>query len=187
MCAMIVKCFEITEVTTAEVKFTALKLVKELRLNEDIDKLNLREFIKNRNLLECDCILLSDCNSSQCVELFEYIKKFKSFKTILSPKVDKLIGLSVLVKPANGKEVDVFYGSQVDVRQLEIPEEVYIFEGDLSFNECNKCLGVILRTESGSRILLSGDEKDDVRKPKRGVKRRKKVRRKSRKRSKKKR
>ncbi len=182
MYAMMVKCFEIAEVIVAEVKFTTLKLVKELTFSGDIsvDELSLKKFIKDRNLLECDCILLSSCNGSQCVEIFEYVKKLKSFKTALSPRVDKLIGLSILMKSADGKEVDVFYGSQVSVKQLEVPEEVYVFEGDLSINECNRCLGVILRTGSGARILLLGDGEGNVKMSKGSVRRRKRVRRKSR-------
>lgn len=181
-----VKCFEIVDASFGEVKLTVLKLVKELTANSssNIDQLSLNDLIRSLGLPECDCVLVSDCSNSQCVELFEYLKKFKRSKNVISPKPDRLVGMSVLTRYANSKEVDVFYGSQINVKQLEVPEDVYVFEGVLSFDGCSDCLGVLLRTESGVRILLI-DEGVGLRKPKKLVRRKKK--RKARRRSKKKR
>ncbi len=186
MCAVKVKCFEITELEVAEVKFTALKLVKELVLDgyPNVDQLSLSEF-KDSDLLRCDCVLLSSCEGSQCSEVFEYVKAFKTPSVTISPRPDKLVGLSILMKPADGKEVDVFYGSQLEVKDFEVPSDTYVFEGDLSFKSCDACLGLMLKTESGIRLLLSS-ERAEVSTPKKAVKRRRKKRR-VRRRSKKKR
>lgn len=183
---MRVKCFEIVDASFNEVKLTVLKLVKELTVNgnSSIERLSLDELIESSELSEYDCVLVSDCSNSQCVELFEYLKKFKRSKNVISPKPDRLVGMSVLTRHTDSKEVDAFYGSQINVKQLEVPEGVYVFEGALSFDGCSDCLGVLLRTESGVRILLV-DEGVGLRKPKNPVRRRKK--RKVRKRSKKKR
>ncbi|MEM1679998.1 MAG: hypothetical protein QXT01_05145 [Sulfolobales archaeon] len=183
---MRVKCFKIVDASFSEVKLTVLKLVKELTLdgNSSIGQLSLNDLMKSSELSECDCVLVSDCSNSQCVELFEYLKKFKHPKNLISPKPEKLIAMSVLTKYTNSKEVDVFYGSQINAKQLEVPDGVYVFEGVLNFDGCSDCLGVLLRTESGVRMLLI-DEGVASRKPKNLVRRKRK--RRVKKRSKKKR
>ncbi|MEM2575735.1 MAG: hypothetical protein QW596_04685 [Sulfolobales archaeon] len=184
---MKIKCFEFTKVGVPGVRFTALNLVREVILNEEvsIDDIDLDKLIDELELNDCDCVLLTSCSGSQCVEKFEYVKKLESFKTLISSRPEKLLGLSILVRPSNNKEVDVFYGSQVGIKHNEVPDGKYVFEGELSTDECSNCLGFLLRTESGIRVILN-DEGVRVRKPGKHV-RRKRKKKKVRKKSKKKR
>ncbi|MCS7107863.1 MAG: hypothetical protein RMH77_04575 [Sulfolobales archaeon] len=185
---MKVKCFKTAKVEVPEVRFTALELIKELVFDDSvaIEEVDLGELISRLGLSACDCIMVSGCNGSQCVELFEYVKSLKTSKSLISPRPEKLLGLSVLIKPVNGKEVDAFYGSQISIKHYDMFEGKYVFEGDLHVEDSSKYLGIILRTDSGIRIVLD-NEKFEVIKPEKPKKRKSRKRRRSRKKSKKKR
>jgi len=106
---------------------------------------------KNRE--SCDYLLVSSCDRSPCTEVLEHVSK-GTYRYLISPKLSKLIRIGVLHRSNDGKEVDKFFESQLGVKWAEVPEDLYVFEGELDISGCSDCLGLVLVTDSGSRILL---------------------------------
>jgi len=64
----------------------------------------------------------------------------------------------MLVKADESKEIDVFFGSQLGVKYLDVDVgEVYVFEGNVTLKIPDNCLGVLVKTDSGIKFILLDD------------------------------
>jgi hypothetical protein len=157
---MNIKCFKILESDFKYVSLTTLKLVKELKVDVEYDlvEVGIEDLIKKLDLSGCDCIYLSSCDSNLYSESFEYLSKLKGFQYLISPRPSKLLGLAMLVKADESKEIDAFFGSQLGVKYLDVDVgEVYVFEGNVTLKIPDNCLGILVKTDSGIRFILLDD------------------------------
>jgi len=157
---MNIKCFKILESDFKYVSLTTLKLVKELKVDVEYDlvEVGIEDLIKKLDLSGCDCIYLSSCDSNLCSESFEYLSKLKGFQYLISPRPSKLLGLAMLVKADESKEIDAFFGSQLGVKYLDVDVgEVYVFEGNVTLKIPDNCLCILVKTDSGIRFILLDD------------------------------
>lgn len=139
----------------------------------------------------CDYVYIHGCVNSECYELLELVSSRKSSANndnyMLSPKLSKLLGLGIIYKgAAEGKEVDKFFESQMILKTYSISDEVYVFEGRLTIGDRSECVGLLLITDSGNRILLLDEVRDSVTSKKAKIKRKKVKRRRKRRKLKKK-
>jgi len=161
---MKVRCFKVIEVNVKGIKFNALALVNEyhpegssVSLKLDLNDENAISNLISNELLGggCDCVSVMGCNESGCMDILEYVSDRYSFKYVLFPKLSKLIKLGILkLTDINEKEVDTFYSSYLAVDWVDVPSDIYIYEGNVNTSNCINCLGLLLITEDGVRQLI---------------------------------
>jgi|GEM_PF-1117247 len=157
---MNIKCFKILKSDFKYVSLTTLDLVEELKVDVEYDLVDvgIEDLIRKLDLNKCDCIYVTSCNSNSCSEYFEYLNKVKNFQYMISPKPSKLLGLAMLVRADESKEIDAFFGSQLNVKYLDVDVgNVYVFEGDVTLEIPDSCLGMIVKTDLGIRLVLFDD------------------------------
>lgn len=162
--------------------YVSSELDSFLMSNEALN--NIPKDLINR-YVDCDYLFISSCDKSPCVEVLEHLSK-DMFRYLISPKLSRLLRIGVIYRSNDGKEVDKFFESQVGVKWIEVPEELYVFEGELNISGCSECLGLLLVTDSGNRILLLDEACNPARKVKTSNIKRKRKRRTKRKKLKKK-